>query len=258
MCQAARAIHPRKTSMLKSSEGQRVPDVTFPIRVDGEWHKLSSDTLFKGQTVVVFALPGAFTPTCSSTHLPRYNDLAATLKANGVDRVVCLAVNDPFVMETWQLAQHTDGIDFVPDGNAEFTTAIGMLVDKTEIGLGQRSWRYAMLVRDSVIEKMFIEAEGPGDPLKVSDADTMLDYINPKAVAPPRVTFFSKPGCAHCARARKMLQEKGLRFEEIRLGSPGISFSSLQAVSGRGTTPQVYIEGAHIGGADELALWLAK
>jgi glutaredoxin-like protein len=115
-----------------------------------------------------------------------------------------------------------------------------------------------MLVKDGRIEKMFIEPQVPGDPFTVSDADTMLHYINPKAVVPPLVTFFSKPGCSHCARARKMLQDKGLHYDEIRLGSPGISFSSLQAVTGRGTTPQVYIDGVHIGGADELALWLAK
>ena len=133
--------------------------------------------------------------------------------------MVCLAVNDPFVMETWQHEQHANGIDFLPDGNAEFTTAMGLLVDKANIGLGHRSWRYSMLVKDGVIEKMFIEAEGPGDPFKVSDADTMLHYINPKAVPPPRVTFFSKPGCSHCARARKMLQDKGYHYEEIRLGT---------------------------------------
>lgn len=244
--------------MLKSIEGQRVPNVTFPIRVNGDWQKVDSDAIFKGQSVVVFALPGAFTPTCSSTHLPRYNELAATLKANGIDKVVCLAVNDPFVMEIWKHEQHADGIDFLPDGNAEFTTGMGMLVDKADIGLGHRSGRYSMLVKDSVIEKMFIEVETPGDPFKVSDADTLLHYINPNAVAPPRVTFFSRPGCSHCARARKMLQDQGLHYEEIRLGSPGISYSSLQAVSGRGTTPQIFIEGVHIGGADELAVWLAK
>ena len=179
-------------------------------------------------------------------------------KANGVDSVICLAVNDPFVMETWQEEQHAEGIYFLPDGNAEFTEGMGLLVDKSAIGLGKRSWRYSMLVKDGLIQKMFIEPEEPGDPFKVSDADTMLAYINPKAIPPPRITFFSKPGCQHCARARKMLKEKGLGFEEIELGSHGISYSSLQAVSGHGTTPQVYIDGQYIGGADELAIWLAK
>jgi glutaredoxin-like protein len=244
--------------MLKSREGQKVPQVTFPIRVKDEWQKVSSDALFKGKTVVLFALPGAFTPTCSSTHLPRFNELANVFKANGVDSVICLSVNDPFVMETWQEAQDARGIYFLPDGNGEFTEAMGLLVDKSAIGLGKRSWRYSMLVKDGLIEKMFIEPEEPGDPFKVSDADTMLAYINPKASAPPRITFFSKPGCQHCARARKMLNAKGLAFEEIELGRHGVSFSSLQAVSGRGTTPQVYIDGQHVGGADELALWLAK
>jgi len=244
--------------MLKSREGQKVPDVTFPVRVKGEWQKTTSEAVFAGKTVVLFALPGAYTPTCSSSHLPRFNELAATFKANGVDSVVCLSVNDPFVMEVWQQEQHAEDIDFLPDGNGEFSAGMGLLVDKTDIGLGHRSWRYAMLVNDSVIEKMFIEAEGPGDPYKVSDADTMLHYLKPKAKAPPRISFFSKPGCPHCARARRMLQDKGLHFEEISLGTPGISNSSLQAVSGLTTTPQVFIEGQHIGGADELALWLAK
>ncbi|PIY28916.1 MAG: glutathione peroxidase [Comamonadaceae bacterium CG_4_10_14_3_um_filter_60_42] len=244
--------------MLKSREGQKVPNVTFPIRVDDDWQKVDSDALFKGKTVVLFALPGAFTPTCSNLHLPRFNELADVFRANGVDSLICLAVNDPFVMETWQSEQHADNITFVPDGNGEFSEGMGLLVDKSDIGLGKRSWRYAMLVKDGLIEKMFIEPEEPGDPFKVSDADTMLHYINPKASPPPRITFFSKPGCQHCARARKMLNDKGLRFEEIELGSHGVSYSSLQAVSGHGTTPQVYVDGHYVGGADELALWLAK
>jgi glutaredoxin-like protein len=190
--------------------------------------------------------------------LPRFNELAEVFKANGIDSVICLSVNDPFVMETWKEEQNAEGIYFLPDGNGEFSAGMGLLVDKSEIGLGKRSWRYSMLVKDGLIKKMFIEPEEPGDPFKVSDADTMLNYINPKASPPPRVTFFSKPGCPHCARARKMLKDKGYRFEEIELGSHGISYSSLQAVSGRGTTPQVYIDGQHVGGADELAIWLAK
>jgi glutaredoxin-like protein len=175
-----------------------------------------------------------------------------------VDSIVCLAVNDPFVMATWKAEQHADNIDFLPDGNAEFSAGMGLLVDKTDIGLGQRSWRYSMLVKDGLIEKMFIEPQEPDDPFKVSDADTMLHFINPKASAPPRITFFGKPGCPFCARARKLLGEKGLRFEEIELGRNGISYSSLQAVSGQGTTPQVYVDGHHLGGADELATWLTQ
>lgn len=244
--------------MLPSREGHTVPHVTFPIRVNGAWDKVDSDALFKGKTVVLFALPGAFTPTCSSKHLPRFNELASVFKANGVDSVICLAVNDPFVMEAWQAAQHADNVVFLPDGNGEFSEGMGLLVDKSKIGLGKRSWRYAMLVKDGLIEKMFIEPEEPGDPFKVSDADTMLHYINPQASPPLRITFFSKPGCQYCARARQMLTDKRLRFEEIELGSHGVSYSSLQAVSGQGTTPQVYVDGQHIGGADELALWLAK
>lgn len=244
--------------MLNTREGLHVPNVTFPIRVDDQWQKIDSDALFKGKTVVLFALPGAFTPTCSSTHLPRYQELAGVLKENGIDSVICLAVNDPFVMETWKVEQSAEGIYFLPDGNGEFTNGMGMLVDKAAIGLGQRSWRYSMLVKNGLIDKMFIEPEEPGDPFKVSDADTMLKYINPLASPPPRITFFSKPGCPHCARARQMLREVDYRFEEIELGSHGISYSSLQAVSGRGTTPQVYIDGRHIGGADDLTKWLAQ
>jgi len=243
--------------MLKSREGQQVPQVVFPIRVDNEWQKVSSDALFKAKSVVLFALPGAFTPTCSSLHLPRYNELARTFRSNGIDSIICLAVNDPFVMEAWKEAQHADEIVFLPDGNGEFSSAMGMLVDKSEIGFGRRSWRYSMLVRDGLIEKMFIEPEEAGDPFKVSDADHMLRHINPDARLPPRITLFSKPGCPHCARARKMLGDADYRFEEIELGSDGVSYSSLQAVTGHGTTPQVYIDGKLVGGADELANWLA-
>lgn len=244
--------------MLQSREGHEVPKVTFPIRVDNEWQKVTCDALFKGKTVVLFALPGAFTPTCSSAHLPRYNELAEVFKKNGIDSVICLSVNDPFVMAAWKEDQHAENIYFLPDGNAEFSAGMGLLVDKSDIGLGKRGWRYSMLVKDCVIEKMFIEAEEPGDPFKVSDADTLLNYINPNASLPAQTTLFSKPGCPHCARARKMLTEKGYRFEDIELGSHSISFSSLQAVTGQGTMPQVYIDGQHIGGADELEAWLAK
>jgi glutathione-dependent peroxiredoxin len=163
--------------MLPNREGQRVPNVTFRTRRDNEWVNITSDELFKGKTVVVFSLPGAFTPTCSSTHLPGYNQLAKAFQTNGVDSIVCMSVNDTFVMNEWAKDQEADNVTLIPDGNGEFTEGMGLLVDKTDLGFGKRSWRYSMLVKDCVIEKMFIEPEEPGDPFKVSDADTMLRYI---------------------------------------------------------------------------------
>ena len=243
--------------MLSNREGQAVPQVTFHTRKGNEWVDVSTDQIFSGKTVIVFALPGAFTPTCSSTHLPRYNELAPVFKANGVDEIICLSVNDAFVMNAWAEDQHAENIHFIPDGNGDFSEAMGMLVDKKDLGFGKRTWRYSMLVKDGVIDKMFIEPDLPGDPFQVSDADTMLEYLAPEAELPKRVTVLSKPGCPHCTRAKTALQERGYKFEEIELGTHGISFSSLQAVSGRGTTPQVFIDGTLIGGADELEQWLS-
>jgi len=166
--------------MLPNREGQRVPQVTFRTRVNSEWRSTTTDDIFKGKTVVVFSLPGAFTPTCSSTHLPRYNELAPAFRASGVDAIVCISVNDPFVMEEWARDQESANVLLIPDGNGEFTAGMGMLVDKSDLGFGKRSWRYSMLVRDGVVEKMFIEPEKAGDPFEVSDADTMLAYVNPR------------------------------------------------------------------------------
>jgi glutaredoxin-like protein len=235
----------------QSLEGKRVPNVTFKTRTDHQWKDVTTGDLFKGKTVVVFSLPGAYTPTCSSTHLPRYNELASVFKANAVDDIVCLSVNDAFVMNEWKNDQEAENITVIPDGNGDFTSGMGLLVDKSAIGFGKRSWRYSMLVKDGVIRKMFIEPEKDGDPFEVSDADTMLKYINPNAVAPEPVVVFSKPGCPHCARAKALLQDKGYRFDDISLGKH-ITSSTLRAVSGSGTWPQVFIGGKLIGGADEL------
>lgn len=244
--------------MLANKEGHKVPSVSFPIRENGDWKTVTSDELFKGKNVVVFALPGAFTPTCSSTHLPRYNELAPVFAKEGIDSIICLSVNDPFVMDAWQGDQNAENIYFLPDGNGEFSEGMEMLVGKEDLGFGKRSWRYSMLVRDGVIEKQFIEPNEPGDPFKVSDADTMLGYINAEAEQPKRVTVFSKLGCPHCARAKKALENAGLPYEEISLSGAGLSYSSLQAVTGQGTTPQVFVDGERIGGADELEAWLAS
>ena len=167
-----------------------VPETTFRTRVRNEavpgpnpyqWKELSTDDIFKGKRVVLFALPGAFTPTCSTSHLPRYEELSGEFKRRGVDSVVCLSVNDAFVMHQWGKIQNARNVFLLPDGNAEFTRKMGMLVDKGNLGFGMRSWRYSMVVEDGVIEKMFVE-DGyedncQTDPFEVSDADTMLAYL---------------------------------------------------------------------------------
>jgi glutathione-dependent peroxiredoxin len=243
--------------MLPNHEGQRVPTVTFRTRQDNQWVDVTTDELFANKTVVVFSLPGAFTPTCSSTHLPGYNELAGAFKANGVDSIICMSVNDAFVMNEWAKDQEAEHVTLIPDGNGEFSHGMGLLVDKTDLGFGRRSWRYSMLVKDSVVEKMFIEPEEPGDPFKVSDAETMLNYINPQAVKPDVVSLFTKPGCPFCARAKALLQEKGMNYEEIVLGQD-VTLRSLRAVTGATTVPQVFINGQLIGGSEALTTHLAE
>ncbi|WP_026377411.1 glutathione peroxidase [Aestuariibacter salexigens] len=242
------------TAPLANIEGQKVPSVIWPARKGDEWVKIAGDDIFNGRTVVVFSLPGAFTPTCSSSHLPRYNELAPTLKHHGVDEILCVSVNDTFVMNAWCADQEAEHITMIPDGNGEFTEGMGMLVDKKELGFGKRSWRYSMLVKDGVIEKMFIEPDVPGDPFEVSDADTMLDYIAPDAVKPQPISILTKPGCQFCAKAKALLDEQGLNYEEVVMGKDA-TFTSLKAITGRETVPQVFIGGQHIGGSEELASW---
>jgi glutaredoxin-like protein len=242
-------------SSLENKEGQAVPQVTFPIRQGDEWQQRTSDELFKGKTVVVFSLPGAFTPTCSSTHLPRYNELAKVFEENGVDDIICISVNDTFVMNAWAADQEAENITMLPDGNGEFTDGMGMLVDKKDLGFGKRSWRYSMLVKDGIVDKMFIEPQKPGDPFEVSDADTMLNYINCNARLPESVSVISKPGCQYCAKAKALLTEKGYCYEEIVLGKDA-STTSVRAMTGKETAPQIFIGGRYIGGSEELEAFL--
>ncbi len=171
-------------------EGKKVPSVVFKTRVRDEsiggenpfkWQDVSSDELFNGKRIVVFALPGAFTPICSSTHLPRFEELYDEIKAQGIDEVYCLSVNDAFVMRQWGIKQGVEKVQLIPDGNGDFTRFMGMLVKKENLGFGMRSWRYAMVVSDGTIEKMFVE---PGfednheqDPFEVCDADSVLKYL---------------------------------------------------------------------------------
>ncbi|MCM2679301.1 glutathione peroxidase [Echinimonas agarilytica] len=243
--------------MLNNKEGQSVPQVTFRTRKDDQWLDVTTEDIFANKTVIVFSLPGAFTPTCSSTHLPRYNELASVFKENGVDDIVCMSVNDTFVMNAWLADQEAENINVIPDGNGEFSDGMEMLVDKSDIGFGKRSWRYSMLVKNGVIEKMFIEPNKPGDPFEVSDADTMLNYIAPEAAKPLSVSVISKPGCPFCAKAKQALQDAHIRYEEVILGTDATTVS-LKAMTGRSTVPQIFINGEHIGGSEELDAYLSQ
>jgi peroxiredoxin len=168
----------------------RVPNVVFKTRVRDEsiggenpfkWQDVSTADIFTGKKVVVFSLPGAFTPTCSTSHLPRYEELYNEFKSQGVDEIYCISVNDAFVMYQWGLKQGAKNVKLLPDGNGDFTKEMGMLVDKANLGFGKRSWRYSMLVEDGKIDKVFAESgqsdNHENDPFEVSDADTMLAYI---------------------------------------------------------------------------------
>ena len=243
--------------MTQSQEGKRVPNVTFRTRVGGEWRNITTDEIFKGKNVVVFSLPGAFTPTCSSTHVPGYNELAPAFHANGIDQIVCISVNDAFVMNEWARTQECGNLTMIPDGNGEFTGKMGLLVDKSELGFGKRSWRYSMLVKDGVVEKMFIEPEKPGDPFEVSDADTMLNYINPKAKKPDQVAILTREGCGFCAKAKDLLKSHGYAYSEVKLDHSDRS-RVVGAITGRGTVPQVFVNGSRIGGLEALERWARK
>jgi thioredoxin-dependent peroxiredoxin len=170
-----------------------VPNVTLKTRVRDEsvggdnpfrWQDIQSLDLFDGKKVIVFSLPGAFTPTCSSTHLPGYEAKYDELKALGIDEVYCISVNDAFVMYQWGKDQGVKNVKLIPDGSASFTKEMGMLVKKNDLGFGERSWRYSMFVDDGKIEKVFIEPgfqdDCPDDPFEISDVDTMIEYLKNK------------------------------------------------------------------------------
>ena len=168
----------------------RVPEVTFHTRVRDEsiggpnpyrWQDVTTADLFSGKRVVVFSLPGAFTPTCSTYQLPGYDEKYEEFKALGIDEVYCLSVNDSFVMNAWFKQQGVKNVKPIPDGSGEFTYAMGMSVTKANLGFGFRSWRYSMVVNDGEIEMLFEEpgkvGNCPVDPYEVSDPNTILNYL---------------------------------------------------------------------------------
>ncbi len=134
-----------------------------------------------------------------------------------MDSILCVSVNDTFVMNAWKAEQRAENITFIPDGNGEFTRGMEMLVEKADVGFGPCSWRYSMLVRDGVIEKMFVEPNKLGDPFEVSDADTLLRYLALEFKVLESVSLFTKPGCPFCTKAKQMLIDNNMQFEEIVL-----------------------------------------
>ncbi len=169
---------------------QTVPNVVFKTRVRDEavggdnpfrWQDLATDDIFAGKKIIIVALPGAFTPTCSSTHLPGYEAKYDQLKELGIDEVYCLSVNDAFSMYQWSKQLGVSKVKMLPDGNGHFSKGMDMLVKKENLGFGDRSWRYAMLVDNGEVVKMFAEAgkcdNADSDPFECSDADTMIEYL---------------------------------------------------------------------------------
>ena len=174
-------------------EGFKVPKVTFRIRtgdevetdggcaIGGEWHNATTDSYFKGKRVVIFSLPGAFTPTCSSQQLPGFEKEYNSIKDMGIDEIYCVSVNDSFVMNAWAKHHNIDKVKVIPDGNGEFTRKMGMLVEKNNLGFGYRSWRYAVLIDNCKIIESFVE---PGfedncedDPYEMSSPQVILEYL---------------------------------------------------------------------------------
>jgi glutathione-dependent peroxiredoxin len=237
--------------------GHKVPQVRFKIREDDHWVTKTSDDFFRQKKVILFALPGAFTPTCSSVHLPSYNDLAAIFKKNGVDDLICLSVNDSFVLNEWKKKEKAENITMLPDGNGEFTQKMGLLVDKEDLCFGKRSWRYSMYVDDGIIKKMFLEPEEEGDPYGASSAENMLKYLNPQIHLPKSVAIFTRPGCSFCARAKKLLRQKEMDFDELVLNED-FTIKTIKAISGSTQVPQVFINGQRVGGAEDLENYLQK
>jgi thioredoxin-dependent peroxiredoxin len=169
---------------LTPEEIVNIPSVDFMFRENGEFVTRSTEELFGGKKVVLFALPGAFTPTCSAYQLPGFEEKYSEFKESGIDEIYCLSVNDAFVMNAWAKDQMIDNVKLIPDGNGEFTDGMGMLVKKFNLGFAMRSWRYAAVISDGVVEQLFMEDgkedNAQSDPYEWSTPERVLEYIRSK------------------------------------------------------------------------------
>jgi thioredoxin-dependent peroxiredoxin len=162
-------------------EGYTVPEVQFQFRQNGEFVSRTTSELFDGKRVVIFSLPGAFTPTCSAYQLPGFEEKYEDFIGLGIDDIYCISVNDGFVMNAWGQDQNIKNVKLIPDGNAYFTRSMGMLVNKSNLGFGDRSWRYAAIVDNGVIEKLFVEVgqrdNASTDPYEETTPEAVLEYV---------------------------------------------------------------------------------
>jgi len=162
-------------------ENYQIPQVEFVFRENGEFVTRTSYDLFDGKRVIIFSLPGAFTPTCSAYQLPGFEEKYEEFKSLGIDEIYCISVNDGFVMNAWAQDQNIQNVKLIPDGNAYFTRSMGQLVAKTNLGFGERSWRYAVVVDDRIIEKIFEEAgrtdNAATDPYEATTPEAVLEYV---------------------------------------------------------------------------------
>jgi len=231
--------------------GRPFPDVTLRL-ADPPHEKIGSRAFVAGERVALIGLPGAFTPTCTGLHVPRFEELADDLADAGVERILCTAVNDAFVMDAWRRALGTTRIEYAGDGNGDLHRELGLLRDMREDGMGERARRYTMLIRDGTIERAWIEPDEEGDPFEVTTADVMLQYLRPEA-HPLDVMVFTRPDCAWSRRALQALDAAHIPYRTAEVGPRG-----LRGVAGSQTTPQVFVGGQHIGGCEDLEAWLRK
>ena len=162
-------------------EGYQVPQVEFVFREDGQFITRTSSDLFDNKRVVIFSLPGAFTPTCSAYQLPGFEEKYEEFIALGIDAIYCVSVNDGFVMNAWAQDQSIEKVKLIPDGNAYFTRSMGMLVNKSNLGFGSRSWRYAAVVDNGIIQKLFVENgqrdNADTDPYEATTPEAVFEYV---------------------------------------------------------------------------------
>lgn len=252
-----------------SKEGQPIPNTNLATLTEGVIKSHETKELFGKGRHIIFALPGAFTPTCSATHLPNYEHYSYTFfRRFGVSSVSCISVNDPFVMSVWAEEQKSYNVSLYSDGNAEFAKAMGMDVDDSHLYFGTRSWRYSMLVEDGIIKKMFIEPEKPGDPFEVSDAKTMFDYLQENykeetkanhVVEPKKLLIIAGKTCSVCHELFNEMwryEHLGLDDYEIVYVGEEISQLALAAIAQPPTTPQIFVDGLHIGGYDQFNVYV--